>query len=242
MSLKRLTPTVKHDELGYLLLWRDELAEIVRLTRQLPGANVRIEADGYELDEVETDLPKLGPQLSYFSMTVTKAVAENNTSHELLSLRLSKNRSWIKATDPDLTTMGLIDQIRSLANRCRRKPRHILHFLGYSDTNAIHDFIPGLAILAFVIVGSAILTGFSYAKPFHIGHTQLPSLAFVLLTAGLVLLLVAALAIVASSKTILFTGTRSEAPTWWQRHRTEIGINVGIGLAFYLLGLLTAHL
>jgi hypothetical protein len=40
----------------------------------------------------------------------------------------------------------------------------------------------------------------------------------------------------------LYTGTRAEAPAWWQEYRSHIAIAVMIAAVFYLSGLLTAHL
>jgi hypothetical protein len=45
-----------------------------------------------------------------------------------------------------------------------------------------------------------------------------------------------------AATSILYTGTRADAPTWWQEYRSHIAIAVVIGVVFYLLGLLTAHL
>jgi hypothetical protein len=44
------------------------------------------------------------------------------------------------------------------------------------------------------------------------------------------------------TRILLFTARREEAPTFWQRKRADIAINVAVGIVFYLLGLLTAHL
>jgi hypothetical protein len=76
VPLTRLKATVKSYDLGYLRLWRDDLAEIVRLVRQLDATRVEIHADAYRLDDVETDLPdpRLGPRLSDFSVTATAAL------------------------------------------------------------------------------------------------------------------------------------------------------------------------
>jgi hypothetical protein len=52
-------------------LWLDDLAEIVRLARELPGAAIRIEADQHTLTDVVQDLPGLGPRLSYFTVTAS---------------------------------------------------------------------------------------------------------------------------------------------------------------------------
>ncbi len=131
MPLKRLTPKVQRTELGYLRLWRDELSEIVRLARQLEGAEIRIEADNCLLDDVQEDLPELGPRLDYFSVRVTESMTtpDNITSdlppvpRELMSLRLAKDSYWVEAADPDLNVTGLIDAIQKVSDKCRRIPR-----------------------------------------------------------------------------------------------------------------------
>ena len=45
----------------------------------------------------------------------------------------------------------------------------------------------------------------------------------------------------ALSRTVLFTSTRPEAPTFWQRNRTAIALHLVAGLVFYLLGFLAPH-
>ena len=45
--------------------------------------------------------------------------------------------------------------------------------------------------------------------------------------------------VTALSRTVLFTGTQAEAPTFWQKNGTAIIIGVGIAAVFYVLGLLT---
>jgi hypothetical protein len=44
------------------------------------------------------------------------------------------------------------------------------------------------------------------------------------------------------SLSLLFAGTREDAPTFWQRKRSDIAINIVVGFLFFLLGLLAAHL
>ena len=56
MPLRPLKPVVREYDLGDLRLWQDDLAEVVRLMRQLPDTDIRLEADGNELDD-EADLP-----------------------------------------------------------------------------------------------------------------------------------------------------------------------------------------
>jgi hypothetical protein len=72
VPLERLAPLVKKYDLGCLRLWQDELAEIVRLVRQLPDVEVRIESDKNLLTDVRADLPQLGQRVSYFSVTATR--------------------------------------------------------------------------------------------------------------------------------------------------------------------------
>jgi hypothetical protein len=44
------------------------------------------------------------------------------------------------------------------------------------------------------------------------------------------------------SPSLISTGTREDAPTFWQRKRSDIAINIVIGFLFFLLGLFAAHL
>jgi hypothetical protein len=63
------------------------------------------------------------------------------------------------------------------------------------------------------------------------------SLALLVPSAIILLLLLAGESV---SRTILFTGTRQNAPTFWQQNRTNIIISVVVAAVFYLLGLWTA--
>jgi hypothetical protein len=81
------TRSVREHNLGYLRLCRDDLRQIVDLVRSLPGVRIDLEADNIRLDDVETDLPKLGDQLSFFTV---KAYRET----EVLSV---PGRGWLHA-------------------------------------------------------------------------------------------------------------------------------------------------
>jgi hypothetical protein len=39
------------------------------------------------------------------------------------------------------------------------------------------------------------------------------------------------------SKTVMFSATRAQAPTWWKRNRAQIVIGVVTAAAFFVLGL-----
>src|SRR5690349_4637770 len=127
MPLRRLTPVVNRHDLGVLRLWRDELAEIVTLIQQLDDVELRIEADGYQLDDVDGDLPQIGkPRLGEFSVTAARATYMSvedeirRGSGRHLNVRLSKNSSYVEGTDPDPDMRGVISDIQTLTAKCRR--------------------------------------------------------------------------------------------------------------------------
>jgi hypothetical protein len=266
VPLQRLTPRVTTYTLGSLRLWQDELAEIVRLVRQLPGVEVRIESDKNLLTDVRTDLPQLGQRVSYFSVTASLPTSGDERQHEVISVKLSTIRCHIEATEPDLTTTGLIEGIRSLTASCRRMPLALLPIYQPAATNinpasatlsvgsgnsemanrpaaeAVLGTLGGIVGTVAFILGGVFSTGVIqhlvgfHGTPFTPWVTSI-SVSAPLLTFGVILLFGAA-----RSRTLLFTRTRAEAPTFWQRKRSDIIINVIVGLALYLLGLLTAHL
>lgn len=231
MPLKRLTPVIKQYELGSLRLWRDDLVGIVELIGQLNGT-VNIEADNYAVEDVEDDLPEIGQRLNYFSAAVTD-VGEGTTQRQLLRLRLSRNYCYIEAADPDAETRGIISDIQSLAERRRRLPLRLTAFLASRSG-------PVLAIS--VLFALALTTGAALSLgEFHLSRPGWFILALLMSTIGLLLSGGLLVGFVRSS-TIIFTETRAQAPTWWQKHRSEIAIHVVVGVVFFLLGLLTAHL
>jgi hypothetical protein len=230
MSLRRLEPDIEQYELGSLRLWRDDLVRIVRLIRQLNGA-VNVEADNYEVGDVEEDLPEISKQLDYFSVTVTK-VDEGAAQRRLLGLQVSRNHCSIEAADPDFTTRGIISEIQSLAKENRRLPLWLTAFIGSRS---------GLVLGISALFALALATGVTQFQ----GRHHFPTLVFifVLIMSSIGLLFSAGLLVgLVRSNTILFTGTRAQAPTWWQEHRGDVAIHVVVGAAFFLLGLLTAHL
>lgn len=115
MPLRPLKPVVREYDLGDLRLWQDDLAEVVRLMRQLPDIDIRLEADGNELDDV-ADLPELGPRVGYFTATASRQQVE------LMKLELSRSSCAITATEPDLETSGAIEAIRTFLSGRRRMP------------------------------------------------------------------------------------------------------------------------
>jgi hypothetical protein len=248
VPLKRLTPVVQSFDLGCLRLWQDELAEIVRRTRMLDDAKVSIEADDYELDDMETELAEIGPRLEYFSVTATKATGGQEAPRELVSIRLSRDDCRIQAPDPDLTTIGLINEIRALARRSRRLPRWLPALtadLGITLNNrtglVVRTIIAAVLAAVGTWISGLVIAGLAL-DAIHRHERPLPVWAFVLVTVMAVVTTLAASAGVGFSSTLMITATHREAPTFWQRHRAEITIAIVVGALFYGLGLATAHL
>lgn len=247
MPLKRLTPTVK--DLGYLRLWQDELDEIVTLVRQqLSHETIVLESDGNELDDVAVDLPKLGRRVQYFTVEVTgKPDGGGEAPREILTVGLTRKRCKIEATNPDVATRGVISDIQDIAQRCRQLPLWYpqlgIIFSSRSPNSPIRVREFGWLLLFFTSVLGTILGALAASGNVTFGNSnyRLPlgvSLAILIPSA---IILMALLVGDIFSRTILFTGTRQGAPTFWQRNRAGIIINVVVASAFFLLGLLTAH-
>jgi tetratricopeptide (TPR) repeat protein len=123
VPLRPLSPKLRRYDPGFLRLWQDDLAEIVRLLRQLPDADIFLEADGHEVDEV-TDLLGLGPRVGYFTATAMRTDPDALSVQELIKVRLSRDTGGvITAADPNLETSGAIEAIRSFVADRRRMPR-----------------------------------------------------------------------------------------------------------------------
>jgi hypothetical protein len=231
VPIKQLTPTVRVYELGILQLWQEDLAEIVRLVRQLPNVDVRIESEHFELAEAE-DLVEIGQRLKIqkvSNFTVLATRPSGDAGQEIMSVKLGGDKSVIAATEPDLTMVGLIEGILEVIARRRRL---------------------SLRGLAFAAAAAAVLTMFGSAgywashtpHGWHLlGHVE-PAVPGLVWAVVLILATVSGICAFAGRKTLLHIATQREAPTFWQRKRADIIITVVVAAAFYLLGLLTAHL
>jgi hypothetical protein len=58
MALKPPAPETYIVRFSKLRLWRDDLAEVVRIIKQLPDLRVRLGAAHNLLDDLDTDLPR----------------------------------------------------------------------------------------------------------------------------------------------------------------------------------------
>jgi hypothetical protein len=276
MPLKRLKPEVKSYDLGPLRLWQDELAEIVRLVKQLPDVDVRIESDGYLLTDVKEDLPKLGSRVKYFTVTATppsQTALLPVAMNPVIRVALSRDSCLIEATEPSLMTMGLIQTIQSLVEPHRRLPRWVpksfFPIISMSSVPAAGILTVSLSpvspdgptnsavsptqggsegIFSFLVALASIIVGviFGVGVVQHLAHAHgKPSVEWPLsIYVSIPCFVLFALLVVGMTRmrSLLFAATREEAPTFWQRKRSDIAINIVVGLIFFLLGLLTAHL
>jgi hypothetical protein len=150
--MKRLTPVVNKTDLGQLRLWSDDIAEIVTLIQQLTRrdgdqtaldeTSIRIEADHYLLDDLETELPKLGKCVEYITVTVDRRISAESAVPDLpghgqgielkalkdvMILRLAKvDGCWLEATDPSPDVRGVISDIQTFCETRRRLPQWVL--------------------------------------------------------------------------------------------------------------------
>jgi len=253
VPLERITPFVKKYDLGHMRLWQDDLIEIVRLVQQLPDAEVAVECDdnlficnpGDDLlDVVRVELPKLGQRrrrVHYFTVTANQgdeAISERNDSYtrNLIRVRLTEGESLIEAFEPNLLTMGLIESIRSIVNSRPRLPAWLQ--MAYQNREGRPNYLvrTTAVLVLMAVLALAIVDVFPHNRLVANSAIYYGSLAV------LSLFLLVAVGGVVQGRTLLFTATHDEAPTFWERKRGDIAIHVIVGLAFFLLGLLAGHL
>jgi hypothetical protein len=253
VALKRLTPTTK--DLGYLQLWQDDLEEMVLLVRQqLSSETIVLESDGRELEDVAADLPNVGRRVQYFTIKVTGKPEEGDEgSREILTVSLTRDRCKVEAMNPDAATRGVIGDIQDIAQRCRRVPLWYPHagFFSLRSTpgeqaSAYTQQMSAVAlgcVLLFAascvgsIIGALAVSG---ELTFGSSKSRMPlggSLGILVPSAIILIILIIGEIF---SRTTLFTGTRQNAPTFWQRNGASIIISVVVAAVFYLLGLWTA--
>jgi hypothetical protein len=243
---------VRKYDLGNLRLWQDDLAEVVRLARQLTDVDIYLEADNNELDDV-ADLPGLGPRVRYFTMVASQpglvGVKGRRPPGEILKLEFSRSGCVITATEPDLETSGVIEAIRAFLAGRRRMPAWAYplfrdtYLLSSSRSRPPAETPGSLVLLLLLLAGAAaveVLAVLSIAWRHDHGHSAPPfgwpsSLAIAVAMAVVIVGLAAGAVM---STTVIFSATRGQAPTWWMRNRAQIVIGVITAAVFFVLGLL----
>jgi hypothetical protein len=239
MAIKKLTPTVR--DLGHLRLWRDDIAEIAGLTEQLRDVKLDMQADDNALDDVQADLPKIGKRLGYFTLIATRP-GPAVFPQEVLKIRLARDGCRIEATNPDLETRGIMGDIETVADQCRRAPRWLTHFSLNSVANGSEaELLPAILLLLLALLGFAysIAAGISVAA--HFSASKDPGISWPTSIVSGIIAAVVTIGIIAFQfrlRTLLFTGTRVDAPTRWQEYKGHVFIAIVSGAVFFALGLL----
>jgi hypothetical protein len=239
MALKRLTPVIRRYDLGSIRMWQNELVEVVRLMSQLDGAEVGVVAnEQYQVEDVESDLSTVGPRLQSFTVTAGK-ISEGLFS-EFLKVDLSTAGCTMEATNPDLATLGAMNQMRSLTDECRLMPAWALRL--YRDRQGERAL--GTPTLIAVIILAGVFTAVAAISNAvtHYQRSDFPLQTDIVLTIFTLILVYLFMLGLVRTRTVLYTGTRAESPIFWQEHRADIAINVGVGIIFFVLGLLAPHI
>lgn len=246
MPLERLEPVVKKYNLGCIRLWQDELAEIVRLIGQLPEIDVYLESDSNKFTDVRADLPQLGQRVSYFTAKGTRTESQTEPPKEIITVKLARDRCEIEAIEPDATTRGVIEDIKSLTRAKRRLPVWLLNLYAVpsnpSATTATSGAPWAVLIMAVLLIFIAVFGTEAIQYLVHTHSKLAVSWPASICVAGPCLVLFVALALGwMRAKTLLITATHESAPTFWQRKRAYIAINVVVALVFFLIGLLISQ-
>jgi hypothetical protein len=252
VTLRRLTPDIRRVDLGYLRLWRDDLAEIVDLVGQLNDVKIDLEAgvpkeDGdrhslvaYEVGDLD-ELLRLGKRLSYLSITATRTVPADATPYQLLKVYCAKEGCWIEATNPDPEIRGVIGDLKSFAEAHPLLPSCYppswFSNVDYSLMSRVgFTFIIPIVIL---VAGGVILAVVSSVWK-HAPSAVTGLLAILVIGLPAMLVLAGVLFLVRPT-TVLQTATRAEAPTFLQRRGGDIAIAFVIAAVFYVVGAVTSH-
>jgi hypothetical protein len=258
VTLERVKPEVQRVNLGCVRMWREDLDELVRLVGKLPDVKVRIEANENTATDLAADLPQLGPRLAYFTVTGLRA-SQDSAELEVVRVHLANSGSYVEAADPDLDAKGLFREVEALAKKRRRIPAKLTSYFDLwvatpaaattppasaADPGRRASSWSGLSLLLFIVAAVVgIAVGISAVQhlmhPHHHTDTSWPTSIWVAAPA----LVVAAITGIGwlRARTVLHTVTHATAPTWWERNRTAIVINVITNGVFLWLGWLIAH-
>lgn len=199
-----LSPTVTN--LGCLLLYRDDVQQIVVRVESLPRVHVELEADNIKVDDVEKDLPYLGERLSYFTVKAYRGTSR------VLSVRLAESGCTLAATDPDPETSGVIDAIEDIARQRRRVPAWFPRISRHPVGAAARWWTAIFAILiVYLLIALFLRVGWGTSGQIQSQHPVFP--VSVRIATAIPVALIALFIVVGSSmsKTILLTRLRAKS-------------------------------
>ncbi|MBV9795924.1 MAG: hypothetical protein JO016_18510 [Actinobacteria bacterium] len=209
--------------------------------QKLEDAQITLEADGCGIDDVDTDLPNIGvDQLSSFTVAATRSTDDSATLN-IIEIAMTDKRCSITASDPDLATLGVINEIRKLGQSNQPKPHWV------TKDGPIGTASERFAFSLFIaLIFSAIcipIVHFAFDPVLKHGHGRAPISGRDVSYLGGVLIVVCVglFALFGQARNILRTGTRAEAPTWWQEHRSDVGINIACSIVFLIIGAVIGH-
>ena len=220
MPVKRVHPEIDRRKLGAARLWRDDLAKIVKLIGEIdPDDPPSVMADDWEIENVDADLAELADTLHKLRVQSFDVDTAGGRVH----LKLSATESSLEILDPDLHDRGLATELqRMMKERRRFFAGGRLFWLSFAlaailfttwalERSSTHPLPQPYAW--FLIVPSAVLFAFSIAAR--------------------------VLELDTKRGAIMYTRTRAEAPTWFQRNKDGLATNLIVSIVFYILGLLT---
>lgn len=212
VAVQRTKPRRVTRHLGDVRLWRDDLAEILKVIQQVHPVST-LEVDAYTCESVE-DLASLE------EARISRFVAQSD-DHTVV-LVFDRKISEISAVEPDLATRGMLSEVEKIAGRGFERRIYAALTLAF------------LALISALIV-VAWLFGEKLPKemPRMMG---IPLIGVMLVFAFLVLVVQQRF-----RRPILYTRTRAEAPTWLHRNRDSLITNAIVSAVFLVIGILIGN-
>ncbi|GAA1799957.1 hypothetical protein HC028_16690 [Planosporangium flavigriseum] len=215
MVARKTNDTYVTYDLGWVRMWRDDLAEVVQILSAL-GGTTTLSAGDYTLDSVD-DLATLSqPVVSDFMLIVNQTRAV---------LTLDGRIARLEMKNPDLTARGAAAEVARVARRCQRRGaffiqrRWLLGAVAILVLGATYAVIEALGAVSKSLQWSAvavvavllIFNQATHGKPAWL------------------------------RRAVIYTRTRSEAPPFWERKRDDIWIAVVSGFVFLVLGVVVGY-
>ncbi|WP_155246107.1 hypothetical protein [Salinispora arenicola] len=210
--LHPLRPTAVSLDLGPMRLWRDDLAKIVALIKDVYSID-RLQTDRYLIDTLD-DLDGVEER--------TIGLFDVEAGDGRLRLTIKRSLALLTIYDPDLQARGLMVEIKRIAARRRRG-------LVILSGRARNRFF--LTLMAIGGGYSAVATIVSGGKIF----TESEWLHIVIAVCASVV--IGTVIYPRESGAIMYSKTRAELPTWLSRNRDNLTTNAVVSAIFLVLGI-----
>jgi hypothetical protein len=229
VALERKRPEDKSE------LWRsptgvrcylDDIDDILTVLREI--GEVRAETPDFHGTIVSAAELKAAGKQQLTELTLT-----SKAGHGHVTVRIGEAVGVVLSPRDDLVLVGAADRIRRALQRRQSKWRTL------RSTN----ISPWLAVLgAFVALLLTSLSASQIAQALPQDSSAGSTVAIIVLVLGVfVAVTLGRAAVTYRASGVVVLAPRAEAPTWWERHRTEIAIglatNAVVGVLFFVLGL-----